>query len=384
MIYRFASVGLAMLLSVNTLTSILAQDDVADRDEAAAPAEKVIRPFAEVAAAWEATDKSIGDVIEKFRTALATDKPGLVEQYEDLIKKSRELMVELRIAALTAYEAAPNADDKVTSMMLVLLSNDLLDDRYTDALKLGDLLLKHKCEDPALDGLIGIAAYCLNDFAKAAVHLNKGKAAKALTAQAGTYLEDLDQATKSWARELELREVEAAADNLPHVKLQTSKGDLVIELLENEAPQAVANFISLVEREFYDGLTFHRVLAGFMAQGGCPNGTGTGGPGYKIYCECHQENHRRHFRGTLSMAHAGKDTGGSQFFLTFRRTAHLDGRHTVFGRVVEGLDVMQELQRRNPTGRGQPDPDKILKAEVLRKRDHEYAPTKVGLKKVDE
>ena len=138
------------------------------------------------------------------------------------------------------------------------------------------------------------------------------------------------------------------------------------------------NFVVQARDGFYDGLTFHRVLPGFMAQAGCPNGTGTGGPGYQIPCECQQENHRDHFRGTLSMAHAGKDTGGSQFFLTFRRTAHLDGRHTVFGRVIDGLDVLAKLQRRDPQRPGQPEPDTIVKAEVLRKRDHEYVPTKVG------
>ena len=139
----------------------------------------------------------------------------------------------------------------------------------------------------------------------------------------------------------------------------------------------MGNFVNLVESGYYDGLTFHRVLPGFMAQAGCPDGTGRGGPGYSIPCECHQDDYRRHFRGSLSMAHAGRDTGGSQFFLTFKRTSHLDGRHTVFGRVVEGLDVLSALQRRNPQQAGQPEPDRITKAEVLRKRDHEYKPTKV-------
>ncbi|MCO6458325.1 MAG: peptidylprolyl isomerase [Pirellulaceae bacterium] len=160
--------------------------------------------------------------------------------------------------------------------------------------------------------------------------------------------------------------------------LDTTAGPVVLELYENQAPDTVGNFINLVEKKYYDGLTFHRVLPGFMAQGGCPEGTGSGGPGYEIYCECPREDHRQHFAGTLSMAHAGKDTGGSQFFLTFRRTNHLDGRHTVFGRVIEGQDVLAKLQRRDP-GRpgGLPEPDKILKAEVVRKRDHAYEPKKV-------
>ena len=129
------------------------------------------------------------------------------------------------------------------------------------------------------------------------------------------------------------------------VKLSTTRGDIVIELFENEAPQAVANFLTLVKDGFYDGVVFHRVLPGFMAQGGDPTGTGSGGPGYSIKCECYQPNYRRHFRGSLSMAHAGRDTGGSQFFLTFVPTSFLDGKHTVFGRVIEGMDVAAGLKR---------------------------------------
>ena len=379
MVYRFvSSVGLAVLLSVATLTSIGAQDDGAAKDDAPAPAEKAVRPFAAVSAEWDSTDKRLTELVDKYRVAMETEKAELVKQYEVLVAQSRALIPELRSAALAAYEAAPNADEKVTTTLVGLLANDVRSDQYSDALKLGNLLLKHKCEEPAVYGLVGSAAYCSDDFETAAVHLKKGKAVDALSAQATGYLGDLDQATKSWAREQRLRQAEAAADDLPRVKLQTSKGDVVVELLENEAPQAVANFINLVDSEYYDGLTFHRVLSGFMAQGGCPDGTGTGGPGYKIYCECGQENHRHHFRGTLSMAHAGINTGGSQFFLTFRRTAHLDGRHTVFGRVIEGMDVLAKLQRRDPNSQGQPDPDTIVKAEVLRKRDHQYVPTKVS------
>jgi cyclophilin family peptidyl-prolyl cis-trans isomerase len=175
------------------------------------------------------------------------------------------------------------------------------------------------------------------------------------------------------AAEMKVRAAEAAADDLPRVNIETTKGPIVVELFENEAPNTVANFITLVEKGFYDGTPFHRVIGGFMAQGGDPTGTGTGGPGHVIACECYEPNARKHFLGTLSMAHAGKDTGGSQFFLTFRPTEHLDGRHTVFGRVVEGLDVLPQLVRtEGPFAGGAP--DQIVKAEVIRKRDHDYTP----------
>ena len=173
--------------------------------------------------------------------------------------------------------------------------------------------------------------------------------------------------------EMAVRATEEKADDLPRVKIETTKGTIIVELFENQAPNTVANFISLVESNFYDGTPFHRVIPQFMAQGGDPTGTGTSGPGYTIDCECELPNARKHFLGSLSMAHAGKDTGGSQFFLTFRPTEHLDGRHTVFGRVIEGFDVLPKITRtEGPQARSTQ--DKIVSAEIIRKRDHVYEP----------
>ena len=173
--------------------------------------------------------------------------------------------------------------------------------------------------------------------------------------------------------EMALRATEKEVDDLPRVKIETTKGTIVVELFENEAPNTVANFVSLVESHFYDGTPFHRVIPGFMAQGGDPTGTGTSGPGYTIACECDVPDARKHFLGSLSMAHAGKDTGGSQFFLTFAPTEHLDGRHTVFGRVIEGFEILPKITRTEGPQAGS-SRDKILKAEIIRKRDHEYKP----------
>jgi peptidyl-prolyl cis-trans isomerase A (cyclophilin A) len=128
------------------------------------------------------------------------------------------------------------------------------------------------------------------------------------------------------------------------VSFQTSQGDFRAELFETRAPGTTQNFISLVEKGFYDGTTFHRVIEGFMIQGGCPEGTGRGGPGYKIKDEFHPEL-RHAGEGILSMANAGPDTGGSQFFVTLAATPWLDGKHAVFGRVVEGMDVVRAIGR---------------------------------------
>ncbi|MBM81526.1 MAG: peptidylprolyl isomerase [Planctomycetaceae bacterium] len=160
---------------------------------------------------------------------------------------------------------------------------------------------------------------------------------------------------------------------MPRVQLDTSVGKIVIELFENEAPNTVANFITLTESGYYDGTKFHRVISEFMVQGGDPNSKdedelndGKGGPGYTIKCESHQENARRHFRGSLSMAHAGRDSGGSQFFMTHLSTPHLDppnpDAHTVFGRIIEGQQIVESIKK----------DDFIQKATVVRKRSHEY------------
>ena len=124
--------------------------------------------------------------------------------------------------------------------------------------------------------------------------------------------------------------------------IETDKGNIVLELFENDAPNTVANFVKLINKGYYNGLKFHRVIPNFMVQGGCPVGNGTGGPGYAIKCEI---NPRKHLAGTLSMAHAGKDTGGSQFFITHSPQPHLDGVHTVFGQVIEGMDVVNAIRQ---------------------------------------
>lgn len=128
---------------------------------------------------------------------------------------------------------------------------------------------------------------------------------------------------------------------MPKAIMETNRGTIHLELFDKDAPETVKNFVKLAEAGFYDGLTFHRVIKNFMIQGGCPNGTGSGGPGYKIKCEI---NSQKHTPGTLSMAHAGKDTGGSQFFITHVATPHLDGVHTVFGRTKD-MDVVNAIKQ---------------------------------------
>ena len=242
------------------------------------------------------------------------------------------------------------------------------------------MLIENNTKEKTILDIGANAAFAIHQFTDAESWMDQAATAGTLDLSK-EHLSYIKEIPALWQQELTRREAEAAADDLPHVKLQTTQGDIVLELFENEAPATVGNFVNLVEKQFYDGLPFHRVLPGFMAQTGCPRGDGTGGPGYNIYCECFQENHRKHFRGSLSMAkQSPPNTGGSQFFLTFQPTPHLNGKHTVFGRVIDGLDVLAKIQRKNPNEPSQASviPDRIVKATVLRKRDHAYVPEKVS------
>jgi len=143
---------------------------------------------------------------------------------------------------------------------------------------------------------------------------------------------------------------------------KTEKGDISVELFADRAPRTVENFVNLARAGFYDGTTFHRVIGGFMAQGGDPTGTGTGGPGYQFGDEFHPSL-RHDSPGILSMANAGPGTNGSQFFITYGPTPHLDDRHSVFGKVTEGLDVLRSIRERDPQRDRQPG-DRIDTIEI--------------------
>ncbi|MEI8318576.1 MAG: peptidylprolyl isomerase [Planctomycetia bacterium] len=321
------------------------------------------------------------------------DRPALEAAFETAKTAAQTTSQRLEAAALTIARAGiPDRGEvenidiamptyqsarKVCSAMVAAAINT---DSPEQALVLVDQLERVGAIDGDVLMMGATAAMILSRLDEADAYLDKlsavgGSADKqARVGELKAVIEDNRQKVKE---EMTLRAAEAEADDLPRVTIKTSAGDLVVELLENEAPNTVANFLSLVEKGFYAGTPFHRVIPEFMAQGGDPTGRGSGGPGYAIPCETDQPHARKHFRGSLSMAHSGKDTGGSQFFLTFRPTEHLDGKHTVFGRVIEGFDVLPKLHRtQSPDGRPIPGikPDTILEAEVVRKRPHEYAP----------
>jgi cyclophilin family peptidyl-prolyl cis-trans isomerase len=322
-------------------------------------------------------------------TTVAAEQQPVVEtkSLETLLSEFKELDAKLA-AKQTEYEAATDENVKgdLRTEYLKLFSQadlqvGLIRKAAVDALKAtpGDVGLQKT--------LLGVLMQEAQSGRDAEV-LESGEALiaagvdpKLLEQAAGA--ERISIAAKETLEELMLRQRDAAA-NLPRVRLTTSKGVVEFELFEDQAPNTVANFLELVGKRFYDGVKFHRVIEGFMAQSGDPKGDGSGGPGYTIACECYSPEARRHFTGSLSMAKMpARDTGGSQFFIVFDRnesTQQLDGKHTVFGRVISGQEIVNSLVRTQdpPTEEERAKTDTILTAEVIRKRDHEYKVNKIG------
>ncbi len=338
--------GLALLL-----TPLLSETGLA------LPPQTAETSLSELQQQWKDLDAKLVAVETDIKSATG-DVQANQKEFRALVEEANVLINKIESAAKVALVAEPENQEIVRTLMGIML-NDAEQNNDAKVLTMGDLLIANGVNPE---------------------YFTIASRSDRLTIPAREIFD-----------ELLIRHAEAMAADLPRVKFTTTKGDIVLELFENEAPNTVGNFVSLVENGTYTDSLFHRVVEGFMAQGGGfkmdgEKEVGGEGPGYEIKCECFSPDKRLHFTGSLSMAHRGKDTGGSQFFLTFSRTSFLDGGHTCFGRVIEGADVLDSLTRthigRTATNPEQPIPgavkDKIIKAEVLRKREHEYRPDKVG------
>jgi cyclophilin family peptidyl-prolyl cis-trans isomerase len=384
----WSSLLLAALLLIGG--GSFAQDDAAPKPKETEPAGEASSKFDELFEQW----KKVIQELRKLRTDYTSVKPedaeakALEQKWKDLIAQGNALLPQLRTEGVHAYSTSASVDPQLQRFLIKVAQDSLDADDYEVAYEVAKTMLDRSEADKApapkeLYGIAAVAAFFTNEYDACEKYVDQAKSAGAWKEQdfnkSGIPIESSIKKYKGlWATEQELRDKEAKADDLPRVKLTTTAGDIVLELFENEAPDTVGNFVSLVESDFYNGLKFHRVLPHFMAQGGDPKGTGNGGPGYTIYDEVDKPNYRHHFRGSLSMAKTEfPDTGGSQFFLCFTPRENLDGKHTVFGRVIEGMDVLARIHRIDPDKPAGVEPTVIEKGEVLRKREHKYLPRKV-------
>ncbi len=334
---------------------------------------------------WAKLSQRKRDIAEKlqqlqkdFATADDNGKRKIRDEFKLLVEEfQRKLAPRMEELGPKVYQQKPNDVDAAE----VVMRRAYTKNRYLQAAEIADRLTAANHATRFVVNIAGVSHFAIHDFEKARKILEEAAKKGQLDDRlARRFLQPAADYVELWKKEQEIRKREAAAKpdkQLPRVLFKTSRGDVELELFENEAPNTVANFVSLVEAKMYDGTKFHRVIPNFMAQGGDPNSVdddpsddGQGGPGYTIKCECFRQDARMHFRGSISMAHAGKDTGGSQFFLTHLPTYWLNpsqetqSGHTVFGRIVKGMDVVAALE----VG------DKLVSAKVLRKRNHEYKP----------
>ncbi|MCA9195441.1 MAG: peptidylprolyl isomerase [Planctomycetales bacterium] len=293
-------------------------------------------------------------------------------------------------AALAQFLADPENNSATEQMLYEVVKDSVEMDRFENMLPVAQALINRNFDGEKLKAYMALSAIAMNqwELAKPFVsHLSELGISESYLHQLNDELEGLKE---KWQKELSEREKDAAGEPLPQAIIRTTKGDVLVELFENNAPGTVGTFISLAEQGFYDNLEFHRVLQHFMAQTGCPIGDGTGGPGFYIYSEASRPDARPFFRGTLGIAIASDPntglplvhSGGSQFFVTYVPTFELEGTYTSFGRVLTGMEVVASLTRVNPDEKpaeGEPPviPDRVLNIEIVRKRDHEYVPNKL-------
>lgn len=275
------------------------------------------------------------------------------------------------------FVAEPNQANGGELMKLVeqLYDNHNLDEAFLYA----NDLIKNGFESEQVYDLATASAYCTDHFAEALENWDKAQQKGQYTRSSlVTNREEILQGQKAWETEQQVRTKEAAADDLPRVKLETEVGDLVYELYENEAPETVGNFISLVESGYYDNTDFYSVVLTSHYFHGCKTGDNRSDPGYRIYDEHQRPDRRYPFRGALTMFTAGENRGGAIYTISVRPSPQYLGYSTTFGRLIEGHDVLAKVAKFNlrfPTAGMEP--TKVLKVTVVRKRDHEYVPHKV-------
>ncbi len=309
------------------------------------------------------------------------------EQWETAAAQAEQAFAKLKEDAVALFLAEKNPDEDLIKTIRIVDAKLYLESRITRCYDVTKKLASLLPNDQSIQADFARISILNNDFETAAKFAkgNLGIIEDFEPLENGLY-KYVDELKQEYARELELQQAEAEADDLPRVRLKTTKGDIVIELFENEAPETVANFISLVKIPFYDDIIFNPVYKKLLAQTGQMTETRERPTGYTIYDETQRKDTRRHFRGSVCMATTpGKANSGSAiFYILHVPGPHLVGRDTVFGRVISDMDVVDSLQpTKEVDDKGEESwimdivPDKIISAEVIRDRGHEYVPNRV-------
>ncbi len=394
-----------VMVSVMVAASVAAQPVAEESEKPDAPVEAAddgdeplagpVEEFQRQYAAWQANRDNILQELVTIR-----DLP--IEKRRELGRRTQQsgdrAFAKVLAAAEAAYTAEPT-NEEVEKYLLLVAVKSLENDQIEVAARISILLLDHGYDPKVLASVAGRASLELGDVDNAIKYLTLAQeSGVTLSRISSMYLEHLDLFRHTLDAEKKLRAAEAKADDLPRVLLETTRGDIVIELFENELPNAVASFIFLVEHNFYNDMAFFQVRPLYFSASGCPNDNGTGTAGYTILKEpvfnllTHYElltgeefddetfyagHQRHHMRGTVSMLGLKEWTCGSQFMICHRYSTmtSADKSHMALGRVIEGMNVATRMMSISPRfAPKDAETDRLIKATVIRKRDHDYRP----------
>jgi cyclophilin family peptidyl-prolyl cis-trans isomerase len=370
---RSLGMWLLFMLLVRSASAPAQDAPAADRSASATGA---VEQFDALRAQWAKFSLDLDKARYRVNNCPPEQKNEAVLAYDTLLEQGNELLRQFSAASVAAYEADPT-NTEAERYLQTMIEHTLAADRYEDVLRMTQAVIAHGKPDAKLYEQAALASLEIGDLDAAERMFAECEKLGALSDDAKQKRETIPEWREKLAREAKLREAEAQADNLPRVTLVTTKGDIVLELYEDQAPNTVANFVALAERKFYNGLEFFRVENGFAAVAGCPLNRGTGGPGHEIVCETDRDDRRPALRGTISMVNAGRGRCGSPFFIALASSGvrNSEAGNPVFGRVIAGMDVVERLRRVDPDTTSKDFPrERVLDTRIERRRDHEYLP----------
>jgi cyclophilin family peptidyl-prolyl cis-trans isomerase len=327
----------------------------------------------------------------RFHNAEASQERQLRDEFYRIRETIAPMHLELLNAGLAEYTTDPANKQLLGKALFESLERNFKKDNYDGLLPLAKGLYETRYPNPELSRIYLLCCIAANEHDQARALITDLTTSNQQLAELDLIRIQLEKLKENWESELKARERDAQGEPLPQAKIMTTKGEIVIELFENDAPEAVASFISLAEQGFYNYLDFFLVVDRFAAQTGCPNEDGTGGPGFMLPNEDDKPTARNVFRGSLVLARLPNqpNSGGSQFFFAFMpMLASEQQKYTVFGRVLSGMNNLAALNRIDPTKKKEEKeneeseekkttPDEIISVEILRKRDHKYEPTQL-------
>lgn len=338
---------------------------------------------------WKDTIAKMQEAALRFHNGTQETEQKYLTQYRELSEQGRDQFDRAVRAATRLLANDPKPDSEYANFLLAATRYRFDRDWYELTGEAAEALMAAGVEERRLPEIAGVSFWATNRFERVAEHLQKAIETGFIDPKHRQLLQSVNPYQTLWERERQFREEARERDDLPQVRITTTRGDLVVELFEDQAPNTVANFITLVEQGFYEGLTFHQVIPSQIAMTGDSTGDASGNAGYRIADESDREDARATFRGSLVMAKLADprsstgqtlpNSASSQFFFTFMPLPWVNREHTVFGRVIEGIGTLAAITRVDPTTKkeeAEPEgtPDRILNMEVIRKRSHEYQP----------